>query len=162
MAEAERPEGRRGWRALPFRITAGAMILGSMAGLGHPPFDLWWATLFAFAAVFYLLHEVQKGREAIWLGLGFGTGYFALSLHWIAEPFFVDPLRHGWMAPFAIVLMAVGLSLFWAAAFWLAKRLHSSGWPVVISLTAAELVRAYVFTGFPWGCRHMCWWIVWP
>ncbi len=151
MAEAERPEGRRGWRAVPFRITAGAMILGSMAGLGHPPFDLWWATLFAFAAVFYLLHEVQKGREAIWLGLGFGTGYFALSLHWIVEPFFVDPLRHGWMAPFAIVLMAVGLSLFWAAAFWLAKRLHSSGWPVVISLTAAELVRAYVLTGFPWG-----------
>ncbi|MBO9406550.1 apolipoprotein N-acyltransferase [Shimia sp. R9_1] len=151
MADTNSSEGRRVWRAVPFRIAAGGAILGSMAGLGHPPFDLWWATLLAFAAVFYLLHEVQRGRETVWLGLGFGTGYFAMSLHWIVEPFFVDPLRHGWMAPFAIVFMAVGLSLFWSAAFWLAKRLHPSGWPVVLTLTGAELLRAYVLTGFPWG-----------
>ncbi|WP_247743775.1 apolipoprotein N-acyltransferase [Shimia sp. R9_3] len=151
MADTNSSEGRRGWRAVPFRIAAGGAMLGSMAGLGHPPFDLWWATLLAFAAVFYLLHEVQRGRETVWLGLGFGTGYFAMSLHWIVEPFFVDPLRHGWMAPFAIVFMAVGLSLFWSAAFWLAKRLHPSGWPVVLTLTGAELLRAYVLTGFPWG-----------
>ncbi|WP_422047810.1 apolipoprotein N-acyltransferase [Shimia sp.] len=151
MADINSSEGRRGWRAVPFRIAAGGAMLGSMAGLGHPPFDLWWATLLAFAAVFYLLHEVQRGRETVWLGLGFGTGYFAMSLHWIVEPFFVDPLRHGWMAPFAIVFMAVGLSLFWSAAFWLAKRLHPSGWPVVLTLTGAELLRAYVLTGFPWG-----------
>ncbi|MBO9475331.1 apolipoprotein N-acyltransferase [Shimia sp. R10_1] len=151
MADTQSSEGRRGWRTVPFRIAAGGALLGSMAGLGHPPFDLWWATLLSFAAVFYLLHEVQRGRESAWLGLGFGTGYFAMSLHWIVEPFFVDPLRHGWMAPFAIVFMAVGLALFWMAAFWGAKRLHLSGWPVVLTLTGAELARAYVLSGFPWG-----------
>lgn len=130
--------------ALPF-------LIGAMAGLGHPPFDLWFVTVLAFSAGFLRLQRVKTVRSAVELGLWFGTGYFAMSLHWIVEPFFVDPWRHGWMAPFAIVLLSMGLAIFWAAAFGLAKRLSPLAWTVVPVLTLAELLRAYVLTGFPWA-----------
>ena len=35
-------------------------------------------------------------------------GYFAFGLSWIVQPFLVDIARHGWMAPFALILMAAG------------------------------------------------------
>ncbi|GAA6181159.1 apolipoprotein N-acyltransferase [Shimia sp. NS0008-38b] len=141
--------GRGRWGRL--RPVALAIGLGGVAGLGHPPFDLWPLTLVAFAGAFALLMQTAGWRAAFWLGLSFGTGYFAVSLNWIVEPFFVDPLRHAWMAPFAIVFLSVGLSLFWAAAFALGKLLSPSAWPVVLTMTGAELVRAYILTGFPWA-----------
>ncbi|MFV2034368.1 MAG: apolipoprotein N-acyltransferase, partial [Halocynthiibacter sp.] len=72
----------------------------------------------------------------------------------------VDVARYGWMAPFALVGMAGGMALFWALGFglarWLGGRNHA---PLVLvaSLSAAELLRAYVLTGFPWGMIAYIW-----
>jgi len=142
---------RRRLQVVPFKMLLRGGTLGAVAALGHPPFDLWFLTLLGFAAAFYQLMRVDAGRLAFVLGLGFGTGYFVLSLNWIVEPFFVDPWRHGWMAPFAITFLAAGLGLFFAVAFWSAKRLSVAGGAVVLTMTLAEVVRAYLFTGFPWA-----------
>ncbi|WP_296761763.1 apolipoprotein N-acyltransferase, partial [Sediminimonas sp.] len=86
----------------------------------------------------------------------FGTAYFLIALTWLVEPFLVDAARHGWMAPFALVLMATGMALFWAAAFGLAHAL-ARGVPaseaalLAPALVLAELARARAFTGFPWA-----------
>ncbi|MBO9477981.1 apolipoprotein N-acyltransferase [Shimia sp. R11_0] len=148
MAESAAP--RRRW-AVPWTLLMRAFPLGFLAGLGHPPFDLWFVSLLSFAAVFVLLAQTPQWRRALALGMAFGSGYFAMSLHWIVEPFFVDPLRHGWMAPFAIVFISVGLSLFWGAGFALARWLGPRGRAVALTLTGAEILRAYVLTGFPWA-----------
>lgn len=142
---------RRRLQVVPLKMLLRGGTLGAVAALGHPPFDLWFLTLLGFAAAFYQLMRVDAGRLAFVLGLGFGTGYFVLSLNWIVEPFFVDPWRHGWMAPFAITFLAAGLGLFFAVAFWSAKRLSVAGGAVVLTLTLAEVIRAYLFTGFPWA-----------
>ncbi len=104
-------------------------------------------------------------RIAGWRGWAMGTGYFAVSLFWIVEPFFVDPVRHGWMAPFALIFMAGGLALFWAGAFALAHLLGrgtaSRALWLVVTLTGAEVARSVVLTGFPWALvGHI--WIGWP
>ncbi|WP_242654661.1 apolipoprotein N-acyltransferase [Shimia aestuarii] len=138
--------GARFWQ--DFLMLAGA---GAVAGLGHPPFDLWFLTVAGLAFAVWSLGRSGSARQAWWQGWGLGTGYFAVSIHWIVEPFFVDPVRHGWMAPFAILFMAVGLGLFWAVAFLGARRIGRSVWPVAVFLTLAEMVRAYLFGGFPWG-----------
>ncbi len=142
---------RRWLRAVPWKMFGVGAAFGLIAALGHPPIGYTFLTLAGFGAVFMALAQSQTAKQAFWLGSGFGSGYFALALNWIIEPFIVDVWRHGWMAPFAITFLSMGLALFWALAFWGAKRLHASGWPVVLTLTFAELIRAYLFTGFPWA-----------
>ncbi len=94
-----------------------------------------------------------------WLALFGGAGYFGLALAWIVEPFLVEPETYGWMGPFAVVLMAFGLSLFWAAAALIAGRFD--GWRrpamLVIALTVAEFARGHVLTGFPWAAPGQVW-----
>ncbi len=113
------------------------------------------------AGGFMLAATADGPRAAFKIGWGFGTAYFALTLHWIVEPFFVDVARHGWMAPFAIVLLSGGLALFWGAATALARWLGPSlpgfalAWPV--AMAAAEMLRGYVFTGFPWALPSYLW-----
>ncbi|SFA86884.1 apolipoprotein N-acyltransferase [Poseidonocella pacifica] len=128
-------------------MAAGA---GLVAGLSQAPFDLPPLGLLGFSAAIWLWYRATSVREATLLGLCTGIGYFALVLFWIVEPFFVDVARHGWMAPFALVLMSGGMALFWGAAFG-AARLAGGGWAIVPFWALLELARAYIFTGFPWA-----------
>ena len=124
--------------------------LGAVGALGHPPLGWPVFTLFSLFVLFALRPWQLAPKQAGWAGWAYGLGYFGLTLHWIIEPFFVDAARHGWMAPFAITLMAGGLALFWALAFLIGGA-RRSGLALVLALSLAELLRAHVFTGFPWG-----------
>ena len=138
---------RGSWRSLIV-----AALVGAAAGFGQAPYDLPVVLFTAFALAFWLAGRQQTIRSAALLGWAFGTGYFLHSLHWIVSPFLVDVGRHGWMAPFALLFMAAGLALFWGAAFAGARVLsRTSVWPLALCLTGAELIRAYIFTGFPWA-----------
>jgi len=136
----------KGWgaRLLP-------TALGALAALGQAPFDLPVVMVVAMAGVIYLSRQTGTPRAMAKLGFAFGFGYFAVALHWIISPFLVDVARHGWMAPFAVVFMAAGGALFWAVAFWAARRLSHNRWMIVPCWAGVELLRAYIFTGFPWA-----------
>ena len=47
----------------------------------------------------------RPGRASFWVGWAFGAGHFSVALHWIVEPFLVDAAAHGWMAPFAFIIL---------------------------------------------------------
>lgn len=94
------------------------LSLGAMMALGHEP--RLQALPVLFGLILACLFLPQRPRSASWFGWLLGIGYFAVALRWIVEPFLVDVARHGWMAPFAIALMAGGLGLFWALAAGLA------------------------------------------
>ncbi|MEP0962670.1 MAG: apolipoprotein N-acyltransferase [Roseobacter sp.] len=122
---------------------------GAIGALGQAPYDQPMAMVLSLVLGFTLwrydpLHSALTG----WF---FGAGYFALTLFWIVEPFQVDVARHGWMAPFALLFLSFGLALFWALAFGSARRLGVGAFGLVLTWTAAEMMRAYVFTGFPWA-----------
>lgn len=132
-----------------------AGLAGAAAALGHAPFGLWPVSLAGFAALAWLVAHRERPVLAAWAG---GTAYFAVTLHWIVEPFLVDAATHGWMAPFALILMAGGLALFWGLAGWLAARTGGNraiAW--AICLTGAELVRGHILTGFPWALPAYIW-----
>ena len=128
----------------PRLLTAPA--LGAVMALGHTPPGWWWATILAGATVFACLPTTPR-MAMRWLWLA-GLGYFGLALSWIVQPFFVNPGVHGWMAPFALALMAGGMALFWAGA-GLAARFGPA--LVGVAFLALELLRGWVFTGFPWA-----------
>lgn len=123
-----------------------APALGAVMALGQAPLGWWWATMLAGATLFALLPASPRAATR-WMWLA-GLGYFGLALVWIVQPFFVDPTAHGWMAPFALALMAGGMALFWAAA-GLAARFSPA--LVAAAFLALELLRGWVFTGFPWA-----------
>lgn len=125
--------------------------------LGQVPLGLWMLAVPALAALMAQIVRASGLRQAAWTGLLGGAGYFALALNWIVEPFLVDAPRYGWMAPFALVLMAVGLALFWAGAAALARLSARPVAALVVSLTAVELARGYVLTGFPWALIGHVW-----
>mgnify|MGYP006393759539 CR=1 FL=1 len=153
--------------AAPTRVATGrwayplAALAGAVAGLGQVPFALPPVALVALALAARIAWRAAGPRRAAWVGLATGTGYFAVTLHWIVEPFFVDVARHGWMAPFALVFMAVGFGAFWAAAFALARWLGGGGRrfapAFALSLAGVELLRTYLLTGFPWALLGYVW-----
>lgn len=137
----------RGWR--------GALLLlglGALLGLGQAPFDFPWG-LFLAVPWIWMMAAKRRGVARFWIGWWAGVGYFAFSLHWIIEPFLVDMARTGWMAPFALVLLAGGLALFWAVGFALARGPVS----LVAAWTLAEAGRAMLLTGFPWALIGYGW-----
>lgn len=135
----------------------GAFCLGAIFALGQAPFDLWALALVALVGVLRLVRLDTSARSTGWSGWFFGTGYFAVSMHWILEPFQVDAATTGWMAPFALVGLAAGLALLWAVAFWAGRRLHPGPFGIALCWAGIELVRAYILTGFPWGLVGYVW-----
>ena len=141
----------------------GAMSFGAglLTALGQSPVS--WPLVSLFGLWFAILLFGQSGstRKAALTGWLFGTGYFAGTLFWIVEPFLVDVHRDGWMAPFALVLMAIGLALFWAVGFALASALGTGKRTRIIALIAffglAEMARSSLLTGFPWGLLGYIW-----
>lgn len=137
----------------------GALAFGLGAGvaLGQAPLGFWWATLAGLAALVWLLDRMPDRRSAFLVGLWAGTGYFALALNWIIEPFLIDIAKTGWMAPFAVVLLSTGLGLFWALAAVLGRAFPHPGLGFVAAFVALEWLRGVILTGFPWAMLGHVW-----
>ena len=151
------PARLHGWR-----LPAAAAGSGALLALGQAPLGWSWVSLAALALLLALGTLPAGPRAAAAAGWAAGFGHFAAAMFWIVEPFLVEPEVHGWMAPFALVLLPGGLALFWAAAFALAERI-GRGAPaprllaVAVALAAAELARSHVLTGFPWALPGHIW-----
>lgn len=139
----------------------GFAVLGAGLGLSQAPFD---QPFILFLILPFLAFLISQSRD--WRG-GFGRmwwagfGYFALVMHWIVEPFLVDVETFGWMAPFALVLMASGLALFWGVAGGLSVKLASGSQSRIVLLAVAwsglEFLRSTILTGFPWALLSYGW-----
>ena len=137
-----------------------ATATGAGIAAGQAPLGLWWLALPLLALLFHLIDRETRPLSAAWIGWLAGAGYFAAAMFWIAEPFMVDAARHGWMAPFALLLLSFGIALFWALAAWLGTRRRlwgSVALPLALAFTAAELLRSYVLTGLPWALIGHIW-----
>lgn len=153
--------GLAGWPSQPsWRQLALAALAGAGVAAGQAPWGLWFVALPALALLTAMIAHETQPRRRVWLGWIGGAGYFAASLFWIVEPFLIDVARHGWMAPFALFLMAFGMALFWALAAAVAGLGRGTGTRALgfaLGLAATDLLRGYVFTGFPWALVGHIW-----
>ena len=144
------------------RAHAVALAAGAGFALGQAPFSIIWLALPALCLALFWGMVSADARQAAWRGWLVGFGFGAVALSWIVEPFLVDIAAHGWMAPFALVFMAAAFGCFWGAGFGIAKWLaHGRGVAAALAfpacLTAAEMLRAYLFGGFPWALSSYIW-----
>lgn len=134
-----------------------AFVTGAGMALGAPPYDLWYVAFACLCAAFWLFERAPKSVLSAGTGWAVGLGYFGLALGWIIEPFQIDPATR-WMAPFGLFGLAAGLALFWALPFWVAGHARRFAMAVlVVGWAVAELMRAYVLTGFPWAMLPYFW-----
>jgi apolipoprotein N-acyltransferase len=138
-----------GWRRMGLFF-----VLGLCVALGQAP---WGLVPVALIGLVILMELVKRASSGIaWLAGAAGVGHFGLTLSWIISPFFVEPEVHGWMAPFALVLMAGGMALFWAAAGAVAGLVRYQAICFAVALAGFEALRGVIFTGFPWAMvAHM-------
>lgn len=127
-----------------------AILIGALGALGQEPFGFAPLIIVMMVLGFRELSQAKFAKRAAGNGWLIGFGYFLVTLHWIVSPFQVDAEQHAWMAPFALLFLAAGMALFWGLAFGLAQYVGGS-WPLVFTWPLAEMLRGYIFTGFPWG-----------
>jgi apolipoprotein N-acyltransferase len=155
-----------------WRLAAALGLCGLLAAAGHAPLGWALAAVAGLAGVIALAALAPSPGAAARRGWLAGTAYFAGSLFWIVEPFFIDAARDGWMAPFALVFVATGFALFWGAAAALGHRAgrgpRSRAVAVALALVLAGFGRTYLLTGFPWALPAYVWtgsdviqWVAW-
>lgn len=150
-----------GWRR-----AAMAAGLGAVAALALPPFQFVPALVPAFTGLVWMLegvHGPRAFRRGLLTGFWFGFGHFVLGVHWIVEPLLVDAARTAWLIPVALPGLAAVLAVFPALSCAVLVRWlgDASALARVFALaglwTLFEVVRAYVFTGFPWNLVGYAW-----
>lgn len=151
------------------RRAALALLLGALMALALPPWHLVFLVVPGFAGFLWLLDAAQRTarplRAAGVAGWLFGLGYYAVGVHWIVEPFWVDAARHAWLSPFALAGLAGGLALFAGATAVitaaLARRFALTGISQALMFAVvwvvSEWVRSWLFTGFPWNLIGYVW-----
>jgi len=151
-------KGQKGGRRWVLAFFLGIIGAGAMAPV-HAVFLL----IPSMIGLIWLTYDSSCLREAFNAGWFFGLGHFALGLYWVANAFFVQSDRFGWMAPFAVFALA-GLLAFFPAMSVVASRVlgrRSSGVGRVLVFSAMwvffEWVRSWIFTGFPWNLIGSVW-----
>jgi apolipoprotein N-acyltransferase len=154
-------EAARGWRRRGL-----ALLFGVLAAAALPPFHALPLLWIAFPGLIWLLDGAKRGKEAFFVGWWYGFGHFSVGVYWIAHALLVDPLRFGWMVPFAVFGLGGILAVFVGAATFAARRVSPAGVPRVLTLAVTwvlfEWVRSWIFTGFPWNLIGSVWMPVLP
>ncbi|WP_460449920.1 apolipoprotein N-acyltransferase [Alsobacter sp. SYSU BS001988] len=148
-----------GWRRLLL-----AFLAGAVGALAMPPFGALPALAVSFTIATWVLDgsAADVGRlsratlgHAALAGWFFGFGYFVAGLWWLGSAFLVEADQFAWLMPLGVVGLPAVLALYTALAFAIARVLWTPGPMRIVALavavTAAEWLRAILFTGFPWN-----------
>lgn len=144
-----------------------AFLLGSLLVLAFAPFHFFPIVFVSLTGFFWLIDQekLQKKTAAI-LGFSFGFGFFLFGIYWISISLLVEPEKFAWLIPFALTLIP-GLLAGYFAGFgvsfvFLKKKLKIKFFYQKIILFALlwlffELLRAFLFSGFPWNLLGYSW-----
>ena len=129
-----------------------AVTAGVLTTLSAAPFALWWLGPVAVALVYFGIHALTPAQAAL-RGWCYGVGLFGSGVSWV----FVAIHDYGYtgtpLALFLTGLFVASLALFFAAPFWVYRRVTG---PRLAFFSFAgvwvlsEWLRTWLFTGFPW------------
>ncbi|HUL55442.1 MAG TPA: apolipoprotein N-acyltransferase [Usitatibacter sp.] len=134
------------------------MILAALAGaacvFGFAPYYAWPIPMLALVVPFLAWSRAQSGLRAFAVGYAFGLGFFLAGVSWIYVALHVFGEMPAVLAALAVLLFCAFLALFPALAGWATARFAANpGWRLVLApaaYTLAEMLRGWIFTGFPW------------
>lgn len=147
-----------------------SFISGSICTLAFAPFHFFIAAIISIS-LFYFLLEGKKSskktfKQSFFIGWFYGFGYFLTGIYWITISLLVDAKQFAWLIPFAITLipgvLAIYFALFATLNNFLVVKLNLSQNHKKIIIFAIlwlvfELLRSFLFTGFPWNLLGYAW-----
>lgn len=140
-----------GWRRFDVAI---APLLGAVATLGFAPLSFWPAAVIALAGLFGLCASRSWKRAAL-LGWLFGVTHFGTGVYWV----FISTHVYGgapfWLGVTLAAVLFAYLALYVALVCALGSYLQAwrsgFGWLLLpAAWMLAELLRGWVYSGFPW------------
>ncbi len=121
-----------------------------------PAGHLEWVAWVGLVPVLFALGSARGWKGAAGLGLAAGLAYFYVAIYWVNHAMTAFGGLPFAVAFLALTLLVLFMAAHWALALavaWLVRR--RLGWPLAWHLpfawAAAELLRDYLFSGFPWG-----------
>ena len=138
--------------------------LGLFSALSLPPVSWFPVFILIIPLLVALVERAPDPWQAGRLGYAFGLGHFLAGLYWVGQSFLAQDNVPQWMAPFAVLVMAMGLAMLMALAFFLARwlwrkdhMLMSAALPFATSFALVEWLRGHILTGFPWNLTASIW-----
>ncbi len=136
-------------------------LAGCVSALAFAPFDLFLPLVISVSWFFYLINRSLElsYKKIFLLGLSYGIGYFLTGLYWVSISLLTDIARFWWLLPFSITLFPLVLGLFFGffalVIHFIFNKYKLDEIRKVIIFAAFwlvfELIRGYIFTGFPWN-----------
>lgn len=134
-----------------------ALAIGAAMVLAFAPFDQGWLALPLMAALLHLFLTAGGMARAAAVGYAFGLGLLGVGVFWLRNSIgqfggISPPLTLSLTVLF-ILVMALYFALAGGLIQWLGAGRRGPGFMLVAApggWLAVELLRAYLFTGFPW------------
>lgn len=131
-----------------------APLLGLAATFGYAPYGQWYVTVVALALLLTLASRASPGRAAL-LGWLYGFAHFASGVYWVYISTHIYGGAPAWLGALLAVTLSAYLALYPALVLGVSARLgwfrSPAGWAGVPALwVLLELLRGWVYSGFPW------------
>ena len=121
-------------------------LMGAFSVLAFAPFNFYPLIFFSIIGLLYITNKNESANIKSFL---FGSGFFVIGIYWI----YICLQQFGGMPPFIALVSTLFLCLF-LALFFLPFSLFSQYKNSVLFIpaffTLIELLRSFIFTGFPW------------
>lgn len=143
-----------------------AICAGTLCNLAFAPLHFFPAAIISISTFYFLCEKSQSRKESFLLGWCYGFGYFVAGIYWISISLLVDAQSFAWLIPFALTLIPSVLALYFALlaiSFYLvvSKFSFSKNYEkfliFAIFWIVCEILRAFLFTGFPWNLLGYIW-----
>ena len=131
-----------------------ALLCGLVFSFGFAPFDLWLLSILSLVLLVTLLND--SNRDVFLIGYFFGFGMWVTGISWL----YVSIHYHGNVniyGSIVILLLFIAILALYSGLLFLLNnyfRKHSPKNLFFLTLPASwviiELLRSYLFTGFPW------------
>ena len=138
-----------------FKKTVLALICGLIFSLGFAPFDLWFLSILSILSLLFLLDETSN-KESFLIGYTFGFGMWLSGISWL----YVSIHSYGnigLIGSILIILLFICILSLYSGLLFLFNNYLKSYAPktlliftLPVAWTSIELMRSYLFTGFPW------------
>jgi len=145
---------------------AASLFLGAICSLAFAPFHFFLVGAISLSGFYLLLEKIEAKKSVFWLGFAYGFGYFLTGVYWIAISLLVDAEKFAWLIPFALTLIPAALALYVAIfalsyKFFIKKFRPLFTYQKILIFALCwlffEILRATLFTGFPWNLLGYIW-----